>query len=78
MGLFEDSTPRCEGMGLIILILNFLFPGFGTLIAAFITSEKEKMQPTLIVAILQIVLSCVLIGWLWAIWWGFKIMQASA
>ncbi|KAG2388613.1 hypothetical protein C9374_000052 [Naegleria lovaniensis] len=61
MGLLEDSTPRCEGMGLIILIINFLFPGFGTIIAAFITSEKEKMQPTLIVGILQLFLSWLLI-----------------
>nr|CAG4714691.1 unnamed protein product [Naegleria fowleri] len=78
MGLFEDSTPRCEGMGIVILLINFFFPGFGTILAALITSEKEKMQPTLIVGILQIVTSWLLIGWLWAIWWGYKIMQASA
>ena len=78
MGLLEDSTPRCEGMGLIVLILNILFPGFGTIIAAFLTPEKEKMTPTLIVGILQFILASLLIGWLWAIWWGFKIMQASA
>ena len=78
MGLLEDSTPRCEGMGLIVLILNILFPGFGTIIAAFLTSEKEKMTSTLIVGILQFILASLLIGWLWAIWWGFKIMQASA
>ena len=78
MGLLEDSTPKCEGMGLVILIINILFPGFGTILAAILTSEKEKMTSTLIVGVLQVLLTCVCIGWLWAIWWGFKIMQASA
>ncbi|KAG2378203.1 hypothetical protein C9374_008346 [Naegleria lovaniensis] len=78
MGLLEDSTPKVEkSMGMIILIINFLFPGFGTILAAILTSEKEKMTSTLIVGILQMFLSWLLIGWLWAIWWGYKIMQVS-
>ncbi|EFC43989.1 predicted protein [Naegleria gruberi] len=64
-------------MGLIVLILNILFPGWGTVIAAIVrlTAEKEKMMPTLIVGILQFVLTSFLIGWFWSIWWGFKIYQ---
>ncbi|KAL9645392.1 hypothetical protein ABK040_002591 [Willaertia magna] len=77
-GLLEDSVVKVQkGMGIIILLINVFFPGIGTLLAGIMTEEKDKSQSAIIVGILQIVLSCCCIGWLWAIWTGIQIMQAS-
>ncbi|KAL9654617.1 hypothetical protein ABK040_006679 [Willaertia magna] len=77
MGLLEDSVVKVKGMGLIILIVNILFPGIGTILAGIMTEEKEKSQSAIIVGVLQFILASCCIGWLWAIWTGIQIMQAS-
>ena len=76
--MINNSTPKVESsMGLIVLILNIFFPGWGTVIAGVLTQEAEKKTPAIIVGILQFILAYFLIGWFWSIWWGFKIYQAS-
>ncbi|KAL9654616.1 hypothetical protein ABK040_006678 [Willaertia magna] len=77
MGLLEDSVVKVKGMGLIILIVNILFPGIGTILAGIMTEEKEKSQSAIIVGVLQFILTSCFIGWLWAIYTGFMIMKAS-
>ncbi|KAL9641720.1 hypothetical protein ABK040_007398 [Willaertia magna] len=77
MGLIEDSNVKVKGMGLIILIVNILFPGIGTILAGIMTEEKEKSSSAIIVGVLQFVLASCCIGWIWAIYSGIKIMQIS-
>ncbi|KAL0483513.1 hypothetical protein AKO1_014553 [Acrasis kona] len=59
-----------ETMALVVLILNIIFPGIGTIVAAILTDSDEKRKWNLIFGVLQILLSFLLIGWLWSILWG--------
>ena len=62
-------------MGLVAFILNIVWPGLGTIIAGFI--NKDAMVNNLIVGILQMVLVCILVGWIWSIYTGYLIYNAS-
>ena len=78
MDLINNSTPKVESnMAIIILLVNFFFPGIGTLLAGIMTQETEKKNPAIIVGIIQFILASFLIGWLWAIYWGYKIYAIS-
>jgi hypothetical protein len=75
----------------VILILNILFAGTGTLITAFwniseegpnaegtITIRRAKYsKTTLVVALMQMVLSMIIIGWVWSVYWGYLIFTKS-
>ena len=64
-------------VAIIAAILNFLLPGFGTMIAACAASDTvSKTQLT--VAPIQFLTSVVIIGWVWAIYWGYLLgMKAN-
>ena len=59
-------------------IMNIVIPGSGTFIATFVSEESN--QPSnhqLVVSILQFLTSFLLIGYIWAFYWSFKIGQKS-
>jgi hypothetical protein len=56
-----------------MLILNIVWPGFGTALNSCM--GKKFNATTFIVAILQIILSFIFIGWIWSIWWGILILE---
>ena len=54
----------------IILILNILFPGIGTLVMACF-STREFILLNIIYGLIQIFTAMFIFGWIWAIIWGF-------
>ena len=63
-------------VAIIAAILNFLLPGFGTMIAACASNETvSKTQLT--IALIQFLTSVVLIGWIWAIYWGYLLVMKA-
>ena len=63
-------------VAIIAAILNFLLPGFGTMIAACAASDTvSKTQLT--VGLIQFLTSVVLIGWIWAIYWGYLLVMKA-
>ncbi len=74
--LHKKSIVKLEGqMGLICFLCNIGWPGLGTIIAGLI--NKDAMMNNLIVGLLQMFLTCVLVGWIWSIYTGYLIWQAS-
>ena len=64
-----------EGAAAAIFIINFLFPGIGTMILACI-GRPEHMGDQLVVGIFQLVLFCFCcVGWFWAVWWSILVCQ---
>ncbi len=77
---WQDDIPKTsQVLAIIALIINILFaPGIGTCIAALVHEEGGGMrQCTLIIGIIQFFTAGCLIGWIWAIWWGFLIFQKA-
>ena len=74
---WQASIPTMDKtMGLIMFIINIFWPGFGTLFAACI-GKTDNSTDQFIVGILQIFTSMCLVGWIWAIWWGYLIYQKA-
>ena len=78
MGILEDLQAEipCTTsiIAIILLIINIIFPGIGTVVMAFIGGFKPK---TLIVGILQFFTAFLIIGWIWSIWWGIVCLTKS-
>ena len=70
----EDINPTNAAMATVCLILNIFLPGFGTILNACL---GVRVLPGLIYGFLQILLAPILIGWVWSIIYGIKIMQRS-
>ncbi|CAM9445673.1 unnamed protein product, partial [Ectocarpus sp. 8 AP-2014] len=47
--------------------------GVGTIIVGALSCSCE----TLIVGLLQLFTSCIIIGWVWSIWWGWELLEVS-
>ncbi|KAF0984193.1 hypothetical protein FDP41_007370 [Naegleria fowleri] len=76
--VFNKFVPKLKGKWpIIILLLNIFLPGVGTLVAGCVTSKKKKVKFCIIFGLLQMLLSVVLIGWLWSIFWGVFIYKRS-
>lgn len=72
-----DIPATKSPIGILCFIINLLcWPGLGTMIAALVHEEGGGMrQCTLIIGIIQWFTAGCLIGWIWAIWWGWLIFQ---
>eukprot|EP00904_Undaria_pinnatifida_P009076 jgi/Undpi1/5299/HiC_scaffold_2.g00580.m1 len=57
----------------VFFILNIFFPGFGTFFAGLFACSCK----TMLVAILQIISAVVIVGWVWAILWGWELVKTS-
>ena len=80
MGVFENwkgSIPTLDKvLGIVMLILNILFPGLGTLLCSFLGGNFVADQ--LLVALLQfLTVPIFLVGWIWSIYWGVLIYQKA-
>jgi hypothetical protein len=64
--------------GVIIFICSIIFPGITCMVAGVIFNTKH-MCYNIIAGIAMVVLIPVLfIGWIWSIYWGYCMMQASS
>jgi hypothetical protein len=63
-----------RGLAVLIFLLNIFFPGVGTMIAGCSSPEHSGLICT---GILQLVLTCIIIGWFWSIFTGIMILAKS-
>ncbi len=62
-------------IAIIILIINVIFPGVGTMLLSCIGGEFKKEH--LFVGLIQMVLAICVIGWIWSILWGVLLLLKS-
>ena len=62
--------------GIVLLIINVLLPGIGSIINSLM-ADKVRVT-TLVVGILQLVLAGFIVGWIWSIIWGVLIFKKQA
>eukprot|EP01080_Neovahlkampfia_damariscottae_P006399 gene6399-10406_t len=72
------GIPKLEkNMAIIMLILNFISGGFGTIVAAFLNEGGFDVM-TLVMGIGQFLTIWIGIGWIWGVVWGiFMVMKAD-
>ena len=70
----EDINPTNTIMATVCLILNIFLPGFGTMLNACM---GVHVMAGLLYGICQVLLTPLLIGWVWSIIYGIKIVQCS-
>ena len=75
--IVEDVPRLTAAWPYLTLILNVILPGIGTMIIACVGYQGPWSKTQLTVGILQSLTSVFLIGWIWSIWWGVKIVRKS-
>ncbi|CAN0442270.1 unnamed protein product [Ectocarpus sp. 12 AP-2014] len=80
---FIDPPTLKTPLALLIFIINIFLPGnaaapagttgVGTIIVGALACSCE----TLIVGLLQLFTCCIIIGWVWSIWWGWELLEVS-
>ncbi|CAI2385268.1 unnamed protein product [Moneuplotes crassus] len=72
-----ESVVHVPGIwGYVILILNIILPGVGTIITSFMARTGfAKFQ--FVCGVFQLLLAITLIGWLWSVWWGCLIISKN-
>jgi len=78
LGIFSELKKWIPNVGnstwgLVIFIIDIILPGIGTLIAGCVGNHPKSF----IIGILQLILACLLIGWIWSIIWGYLIWKRS-
>ena len=58
----------------VLFFMNFVIPGLGTLSAACCAYDGAWSKTQLFVGCLQMMTAIFLVGWIWSIWWGIKII----
>ena len=61
---------------IVVLVLNVLLPGWGTVFAGIICSPKLAKN-NLVIGTIQYFTAFLLIGWVWSIYVGVKIYKFS-
>ncbi|OAO16235.1 hypothetical protein AV274_1303 [Blastocystis sp. ATCC 50177/Nand II] len=69
------DIPKVNHMtAVILLIVNIVLPGIGTLIGGII-NEGGCDCCMVVCGIVQSCLTACLVGWIWSIWWGIKMVN---
>ena len=75
-GICDKSVQKCpKDWGLVFLIVNCIFPGFGTMFSSY--CGKTINWEALLVGFLQFLLLFICVGWIWSIVWGVRIYDKS-
>jgi hypothetical protein len=76
-------------MAIVLLIVNIFIPGLGTMLAGFFVlcelanlgdssqSRVESFCANFWVGVLQMLLASIVLGWIWAIFWGILFVTQS-
>lgn len=81
--LFPNIPKVSMRMAIIILILNTIFPGMGTILLGcflphdFTNEEGVVCCSMALVGLMQLILAILLIGWIWSIAFGVYILYSS-
>jgi hypothetical protein len=77
MGFLEASVCKVPSpWGIILFIVNIIFPGVGTIISAFL-GGGSCVSEAVVVGIIQLLTCWLIVGWIWSIIWGWKIYEKS-
>ena len=73
---YKDMIPiTTKCFAIVLMVLNIIWPGLG---AAFMACLEPKfLKVNLIIALLQFVLTFIIIGWIWSIIWGVFCLMKS-
>ena len=74
----DDSIVRVvRPWGIILFILNIIFPGVGTIISAFfpMCMGRSLNALALLFGVLQLLFCMAIIPWIWSIWHGYQIWK---
>ena len=74
----DDSIVRVvRPWGIILFILNIIFPGVGTIISAFfpMCMGRSLNALALLFGVLQLLFCLAIIPWIWSIWHGYQIWK---
>ena len=63
--------------GLIILLLAIFGSGWSSIAAGFLSKTNSDKAPAIILGLIQIVSTCILVGWFWSMYTGYKIFKNS-
>ena len=74
---FETPPHLNREFAIVVLILNIIFPGVGTIIAAF-NDEKGYNYNQFWIGFQQFNLFIIIVGWFWSVWWGFLILEKAS
>ena len=69
-------VPVDKTLALVVLILNILAPGWGTMITACLGPEFNAK--VLVIGLVQLVLTCIIVGWIWSILHGIWVYKKSS
>ena len=61
----------------VVAVLCLVLPGSGTMLAACVGYSTAWSKTQIFVGSLQMMTAVFLIGWIWSIWWGIKILHKS-
>ncbi len=76
--MYKDATPKVDPpMGLVVLLINIVWPGVGTIIAACIAKDKENYGKVICAGIVQFLLAIIVVGWCLAVYHGYLIWKKS-
>ncbi|XP_042906788.1 uncharacterized protein [Parasteatoda tepidariorum] len=86
-GEFRKAIPHMPiPVAVVLCLLNVVLPGVGTLISAFTvfcgctTEHPGRQTPlmyNLLAALLQLLLTPIIVGWIWSIYWGITFVNIS-
>lgn len=72
----HEGYPKLyQGTAILILLLNVFFPGIGTMLIGCISGEN--VLNWICIGIAQLLLSWIIIGWVWAIITGVMLISNS-
>ena len=78
MWLIVSDVPRLHGpWPYVVFVLSIVLPGSGTMVAACAGYTTSWSKCQLFIGMLQMMTFVYLIGWIWSIWWGWKILHKS-
>ena len=69
-----DVPKTHKVVAVLCFVINFVLPGFGTMIAACATQAETVPKTQIAIGFLQFLTSFVIIGWILSILWGWLII----
>ena len=73
------EVPRLhKALAVILALLNVVFPGWGTMMAAcFVRTDETVSKTQISIGLIQFLTSFFLIGWILSIYWGYLLVKEA-
>lgn len=77
MGFFDIPTVKRSPNGILALVLCILLGGLGTIIVGAIDDRGNNKTNIILLGVIQLVLTFIFVGWVWAVIWGIMVFVRS-